>query len=92
MVLLFLTFAERDIAQRVTDQYYDQSYKVDYLGIGKYDLINIDHHKKVTNCYVLNEWEASGPAMFGVAYGYDQPIVYKNLCKAFGKEKVDRIW
>lgn len=48
--------------------------------------------EKVTNRYILNEWKASGPAMFGVAYGYNQPIVYKNLCEAFGKKNVDRIW
>lgn len=43
--MLFLTFKERDTARRVTDQYYDQNYKVNHLGIGKYDLINVDHHK-----------------------------------------------
>lgn len=48
--------------------------------------------QNITDNYILNEWEASGPAMFGVAYGYDQSIVYKNLCEAFGKENVDCIW
>ena len=43
--MLFLTSLERTIARRVTDQYYDQSYIVNHLGIGKYDLVNVDYHQ-----------------------------------------------
>ena len=48
--------------------------------------------QNLTNEYVDNEWPEGGPAMFAVAYGYDQPIVYKNLCDAFGKENTDHVW
>lgn len=46
----------------------------------------------VTEMYVLTEWEEVCSAMFAIAYGYDQSIIYENLCAAFGKDRVDCVW
>ena len=65
---------------KVYNELLDQKYK---------ELGGVQH---VTDRYVIEKWPQIGPAVNSVAYGYDQSIVYKNLCDAFGKENTDRIW
>ena len=48
--------------------------------------------QNATDRYIDKYWPEIGPANFAVAYGYEQPIVYKNLCDAFGKGNTDRVW
>lgn len=48
--------------------------------------------RKVDNVYTMNHWKEFGPAFRSVGYGYDQSIIYENLCAAFGKDKVDHVW
>lgn len=48
--------------------------------------------QNATDRYIDKYWPEIGPANFAVAYGYDQSIVYKNLCAAFGKENTDHVW
>jgi len=55
----------------------------------KYD--EIGGRNVITNEY-LELWPESGEAFNAIAYGDDQNLVYKNLCAAFGKERVDHLW
>ena len=48
--------------------------------------------RKVDNNYTMTSWKEFCPAFRAVGYGYDQPIIYKNLCAAFGKDQVDQVW
>ena len=52
----------------------------------------VGNQRKVDNNYTITSWKEFGPAFRAIGYGYDQPIIYKNLCAAFGKDQVDYVW
>ena len=41
---------------------------------------------KLTTDFIRSHWVIVYDAMDSISYGYDQPIIYKNLCDAFGKD------
>lgn len=47
---------------------------------------------KLTTDFIRSHWTTVYDAMDSISYGYDQPIIYKNLCDAFGKDQVDQVW
>nr|DAE84787.1 MAG TPA: hypothetical protein [Caudoviricetes sp.] len=47
---------------------------------------------KLTTDLIRSHWAIVYDAMDSISYGYDQPIIYKNLCDAFGKDQVDQVW
>ena len=48
--------------------------------------------RKMPRDYTRTKWPEFGPLYRSLGYGYDQPIIYENMCAAFGKDKVDRVW
>lgn len=48
--------------------------------------------RKMPRDYTRTKWPEFGPLYRSLGYGYDQPIIYENMCAAFGKEKVDPVW
>lgn len=47
---------------------------------------------KLTTDFIRSHWTTVYDVMDSISYGYDQPIIYKNLCNAFGKDQVDQVW
>lgn len=65
-------------------QIYNDLLDIKYTEVGDRRIIN--------NQYLAEQWTELGPAFDSIVYGYDQDVVYKNLCAAFGKSNVDMVW